>query len=190
MENQHPVPTDQPIVTTPPADINPVVNPQEVVPAQTEAPQIPLSPEKKENVDKIESLEKPWMKWKTVEERVLACEAYCEYLRKGRSKRYYPPADENTINRYIKDFPEQFRPEKIVEAERAGLAYIESIGFKGAIGQLKGFNPAAWIFITKNKLGWRDKQDVTTNDKDLPTPILGGSYVHPNNSDEETTTTE
>lgn len=26
----------------------------------------------------------------------------------------------------------------------------------------------------KNRFGWKDRQDVTTNDKDLPIPILGG----------------
>ena len=33
--------------------------------------------------------------------------------------------------------------------------------------------PAGVIFALKN-MYWRDRQDVTTNDKDLPTPILPG----------------
>lgn len=32
-------------------------------------------------------------------------------------------------------------------------------------------NPAGVIFALKNT-GWKDRQDITTNDKDLPTPIL------------------
>ena len=108
-------------------------------------------------------------KWKTAEERILACEAYCKYLERGRSKMYYPEADENTIQRYIKKYPAEFRAEKIADAERRGLAYIESLGFQGVTGRIPGFNPTTWIFITKNKLGWRDKQDITTNDDKIST---------------------
>lgn len=107
-------------------------------------------------------------KWKTPEERIIACEKYCEYLRRGRSKRYYPEADENTIKRYMEKYPEEFRPEKIKDAERAGLAYIENIGFKGMTGAIKGFNATTWIWITKNKMNWRDKVEyVETDDFDL-----------------------
>lgn len=34
-------------------------------------------------------------------------------------------------------------------------------------------NPTGVIFALKN-MGWKDRQDVTTNDKDIPTPIYGG----------------
>jgi len=33
--------------------------------------------------------------------------------------------------------------------------------------------PTGVIFALKN-MGWKDRQDVTTNDKDLPQPIYGG----------------
>lgn len=41
------------------------------------------------------------------------------------------------------------------------------------------------IFGLKN-FGWTDQQQIdhTTNGKDLPTPILGGSSVHRDNSDQ------
>jgi hypothetical protein len=103
-------------------------------------------------------------KWKTPEERILACERYCEYVRRGRSKKYYPEADENTIRRYMEKYPEEFRAEKIRDAERAGFAYIESIGFKGMTGGIKGFNATTWIWITKNKLNWRDKVQMVEAD--------------------------
>lgn len=34
-------------------------------------------------------------------------------------------------------------------------------------------SPTGVIFALKN-MGWKDRSDVTTNDKDIPTPILGG----------------
>lgn len=39
----------------------------------------------------------------------------------------------------------------------------------------KEFSPVLWYMNMKNRFGWKDRQDVTTNGKDLPTPILGGT---------------
>lgn len=36
------------------------------------------------------------------------------------------------------------------------------------------------------KHGWKQQVDVTTNGKDLPTPILGGNFVPGNDSDDQT----
>jgi hypothetical protein len=36
----------------------------------------------------------------------------------------------------------------------------------------KDFSATLWYMNMKNRFGWKDRQDVTTNDKDLPTPIL------------------
>lgn len=50
-----------------------------------------------------------------------------------------------------------------------------------------GKMPAAvFIFDAKNNAGYTDQQqlDHTTNGKDLPTPILGGSSVHRDDSDQ------
>lgn len=43
----------------------------------------------------------------------------------------------------------------------------------GAYGG-KEINAAMFIFLLKNNHGMKDRTDVTTNDKDLPTPIYGG----------------
>lgn len=40
--------------------------------------------------------------------------------------------------------------------------------------QNKDFSYTGWYMNMKNRFGWKDKQDFTTNGKDLPTPILGG----------------
>lgn len=36
----------------------------------------------------------------------------------------------------------------------------------------KDFSATLWYMNMKNRFGWRDKQDFTTNGKELPTPIL------------------
>ena len=33
--------------------------------------------------------------------------------------------------------------------------------------KLKGFNAATWIFAMKNKLVWRDQNDITTNGENI-----------------------
>jgi len=38
----------------------------------------------------------------------------------------------------------------------------------------KDFSYTGWYMNMKNRFMWKDRQDVTTNDKDLPTPILNG----------------
>lgn len=36
----------------------------------------------------------------------------------------------------------------------------------------KEFSPTLWYMNMKNRFGWRDKQDVTTNGKEIPQPII------------------
>jgi hypothetical protein len=38
----------------------------------------------------------------------------------------------------------------------------------------KEFSATLWYMNMKNRFNWKDRQDVTTNDKDLPTPLLSG----------------
>lgn len=101
------------------------------------------------------------MKWKTQAERREAFSAVCEHLRKGLSKNSLPIADWDTVERYCKDFPEDFPIEKIEEALRSQMMLWEEIGMEGAKGERPGFNAASWIFNMKNrfKADWRDKID-------------------------------
>lgn len=112
-------------------------------------------------------------KWKTAEERIVACEQYCAYLRQGRSKRYYPEADTKTILNYIEKYPEEFRAEKIADAERMGLAALEARIMAASVGKIPGANATLLIWLSKNKLGWRERVQVV-DDEDYDTEYTNG----------------
>lgn len=97
------------------------------------------------------------MKWKTKKERQNACSSVCEHLSQGFSQECFPDADWDTVERYIKDFPEDFPTEKIAAAKRQGQLAWEKIGMDGAQGKISNFNAASYIFNKKNRYGWRDR---------------------------------
>lgn len=51
----------------------------------------------------------------------------------------------------------------------------------------KEFQYVGWYMNMKNRFGWKDRTDVTTDDKQLPTPILGGNGVPSDTGDESST---
>lgn len=115
------------------------------------------------------------MRWKTPEERIKACEELCKELEEGLPKEYLDIADWDTIERYMRDFPVEFPSEKVEAAIRHGIKKIVRLGYGGMSGKVEGFVPRTWEFITQNMTHWKLRHDNTTNNKDLPTPILGGT---------------
>jgi hypothetical protein len=117
------------------------------------------------------------MKWKTKKERKAAFEVVCIHLKKGLSKECFPLADWDTVERYIKDFPEDFPTEKINEAMRMGQMEWELIGMNGAKGEIQGFNAASWIFNMKNRYkdNFRDKIDYDVEFSGDINITLGGN---------------
>jgi hypothetical protein len=50
--------------------------------------------------------------------------------------------------------------DSIKEGEAKSRYYWEKIGMDGMMGKIKGFRPAVWIFIMKNRFGWRDNVNI------------------------------
>lgn len=50
--------------------------------------------------------------------------------------------------------------DSIKTGEAKSRYYWEKIGMDGMMGKVKGFRPAVWIFIMKNRFGWRDNLNI------------------------------
>lgn len=74
----------------------------------------------------------------------------------------------STLYTWFKNFPE------FQNARELGIALSEAWWLKqGRIAlRQKEFNSSLYYMNMKNRFRWRDRHDVTTNDKDLPTPLL------------------
>ena len=110
------------------------------------------------------------VKWPTPEKRKAACKSYCDHIRAGYSKDSWPDADFETVERYKRDFPEDFCPEMISRAERESRLFWEKIGVSGTVGKIKGFNAKSWEFNMQNRLGWSNKTD--NRNYEMPPPII------------------
>lgn len=101
------------------------------------------------------------MKWKTSEERKRICELVCEHIASGLSQDSFPEADWDTVERYIRDFPDDFPAEKLKMAARRNRLYWETRGICGMNGDIPGFNATAWIFNMKNRFkDWNDTRQT------------------------------
>jgi hypothetical protein len=108
------------------------------------------------------------------------CEKVVKLMREGASIMEVARelnARRETLWSWRKNHPE------FKDAIETGLDYSQ--GWWEKMGRLaindKQFNATVWYMNMKNRFGWRDKKDLTTNGKDLPTPLLNN--VSSNNSD-------
>ena len=79
----------------------------------------------------------------------LSKEATCAELGISKSMMY----------RYIEEH-EEFR-DAIKKAELACRRWWEEKGRLAVQGQIEGFNATAYVWMTKNILNWKDKQEIT-----------------------------
>lgn len=113
------------------------------------------------------------MKWKTSEERKRICALLCKHLSEGFHQDMFEEADWDTVERYMKDFPEDFPSDQITHAKRLGYKFLYHLGLKGTAGELKGrFNDKSWKFIMQNKYAWKERHDFTSDDEKLESPII------------------
>lgn len=78
----------------------------------------------------------------------------------------------DTLNKWAKDPNKAEFSEAKKQGEALSNAWWEAHGRVQL--ENKDFNSTLWYMNMKNRFGWRDKHDHTTNGKDMPTPILGG----------------
>lgn len=119
----------------------------------------------------------PPLKFPTPEDRQDMWRALCDHVASGYSMKSFPLCDEDTFYKYMKDYPDDCPKEKLDEAKRKSMHLWERLGMGGATGKIKDFNAPSWIFNMKNRFGWRDKMDVTSDEKPLTVfvPAFGES---------------
>ncbi len=95
----------------------------------------------------------------------------------------------STLHNWTREHPE------FMDAYTRAKEYQERHLVNNAL--LGNYNPGFAALVAKNWLGWKDKHDVTTDGKALPTPIYGGMSGRPDdvqlqrhNSDEEDISTQ
>lgn len=86
--------------------------------------------------------------------------------------------DDDQVNEYSKLYPEFHATIKELKSKQK--TQLMNDGMYGG----KEVNTAMAIFLLKNNHGMKDRTDVTTNDKDIPTPIIPSSQIKTNDPNE------
>jgi transposase-like protein len=85
------------------------------------------------------------------------CEEVTRFMAEGYSKQALAGKlgiSRDTLYEWCKTHKEF--SDTIKRGEAQSLLYWEQAGIDGMIGKIKGFRPAVWIFVMKNRFGWRD----------------------------------
>ena len=73
----------------------------------------------------------------------------------------------DTLNKWGKDKTKKEFTDAIKKGKEAREAWFVNFGMNIAAGQMKGSNVVAYIWLTKNCLGWKDKIENTHIDQDM-----------------------
>ena len=94
------------------------------------------------------------------------CQMLIDHMTQGLSFQSFAGVvgvDRDTIYNWIHLFPEFSDARN--KANEAGRLSLEKLGIALAAGKVDG-NVAAWIFTMKNRMGWRDRQEIEHTGKD------------------------
>ena len=98
---------------------------------------------------------------KTNESKIII--AYCNHLKKGYSEMSFLDAGWKEVEDIAKKNDEKNGNENFLkminQAKREGRLYCEKIGLEGISGEIPKFNGSAWMFLMKNRFGWKDKNE-------------------------------
>ena len=70
-----------------------------------------------------------------------------------------------TLYQWAKEKPEF--SDAVKKAEEVCAHWWEDKGRDAMQGRIEGFNATTFVWMTKNILNWRDKQDVTSNEETI-----------------------
>lgn len=104
-------------------------------------------------------------KYKSSIQRRKLCMAYCNHIASGYSKESFADCNTKTIERYIKEYPNDFPTNEIEKAKRFGRLFWEKTGIEGMLGKIKGFNAKVWSFNFKNRYGWQENPEQVNDEK-------------------------
>lgn len=145
---------------------------------------VPITSEVKQSREGAPNGNTNAMKYPTPEDRQNLCKRFCDYLRTGKPRTYFPECDYDTISRYMKDFSVDFPPEDVEAAAREGQDRLLGIGYMGMTGKIDGFKEKTWQFIIQNMTNWKLRTDVTSDDKKVEPTILYVPTKVPEGSEE------
>ncbi len=113
-------------------------------------------------------------RYKTPEERMRAYKEFCEHISQGYSEDSFHTS-KKIFTRMFTVYPTEFTMDVLEELEaarRENLKFWEKLGIGGSMGKLPGFNALAWKFNISNRHGWRERSDMTSDDKEIKGIII------------------
>jgi len=108
---------------------------------------------------KLDSTERRKRALSSPEERKKIFKELLKHVSQGFSLDCFGMLSLETIEEWLKSFPNEFVREKLVEAQREGKTYWENIGHKQARGECLG-NSRTWYYNMSNRYGWSERQEV------------------------------
>lgn len=144
------------------------------------------------------------VKLKDPDIRQIAYQKYCEWVGRGKSTKSFCFEHEEfsctfrTLDKYIKDNPDEFPPIKMEMAKCKGYTRWEQVVEDSAEGKNKDANTASLQMLMRNKFSW-DKEEKTegfnqteslklfiTDGKNAGSPLVAQSTEIPQGSDSST----
>lgn len=96
------------------------------------------------------------------------CKELVAYMAKGHSLTAYAGhtgISRETFYQWAKEKPEF--SDAIRKGRQACQQFYENFGIAAASGKIKGFNATAYVWLTKNIIGWKDKiEHVNISDEE------------------------
>jgi hypothetical protein len=86
------------------------------------------------------------------------------HVKTGYSLDCFGPISEHVVRKFLKEYPEEFIEEELIQATREGKQYWEGIGNRQAAGECLG-NSRSWYYNMANRYGWREKIDIEAEHK-------------------------